>query len=138
MNTCGATTRSGSFCRRSPAVGRDRCKLHGGASTGPTTGHGIYRSALTTDELASLEDLRTATLSDELALVRTRLHRLLQVAPPPVGQATGSDEDGTVDWWGLFDRLTGRIGRLAEQHARTDELARMSAELEALLNAGDR
>jgi hypothetical protein len=29
--TCGARTRSGGLCRRSPSIGRRRCKLHGGA-----------------------------------------------------------------------------------------------------------
>jgi hypothetical protein len=118
-------------------VGKQRCKLHGGASTGPTGGHGIYRTTYTADELATLSDVATATLSDELILARVRLRRLLEVAPPPVGQGSDIVDSHKVDWWGLFDRLTGRIGRLAEQHARTDELSRLAEELQTLLDERD-
>ncbi len=129
MNNCGATTRSGSPCCRSPVVGKKRCKLHGGASTGPTKGHGIYRTTYTADELATLQDVSTATLADELILARVRLRRLLEVAPPPVGQGSDTVDSHKVDWWGLFDRLTGRIGRLAEQQARIDnDLSRLGDE----------
>lgn len=31
-STCNAKTRAGTPCARHPAVGRTRCKLHGGAS----------------------------------------------------------------------------------------------------------
>ncbi|WP_369016170.1 HGGxSTG domain-containing protein [Armatimonas sp.] len=34
---CGAKTRKGSPCQCKPEPGQDRCKLHGGKSTGPKT-----------------------------------------------------------------------------------------------------
>lgn len=34
---CGALTRKGKPCQCKPEEGRDRCKLHGGKSTGPRT-----------------------------------------------------------------------------------------------------
>ena len=34
---CGALTRRGAPCQCAPEPGRDRCKLHGGKSTGPRT-----------------------------------------------------------------------------------------------------
>ena len=37
---CGARTRSGNPCR-SPAMPNGRCRMHGGASTGPRTAEGI-------------------------------------------------------------------------------------------------
>ena len=41
---CGAKTRVGGACQN-PAIGdRDRCKLHGGLSTGPRTPEGKARS----------------------------------------------------------------------------------------------
>lgn len=40
---CGAKTRRGSSCARFPAQGRARCRLHGGASTGPKTPEGRQR-----------------------------------------------------------------------------------------------
>ena len=41
--TCGARTRRGHPCQCKPARGR-RCRLHGGASTGPTTAAGKAQS----------------------------------------------------------------------------------------------
>ena len=32
MNPCGAKTRSGGVCQKSPIVGKRRCRLHGGLS----------------------------------------------------------------------------------------------------------
>lgn len=40
---CGARTRAGGVCR-SPAMPNGRCRLHGGASTGPQTAEGLERS----------------------------------------------------------------------------------------------
>ena len=39
---CGAKTRRGTSCR-SPAMKNGRCRMHGGASTGPKTPEGIER-----------------------------------------------------------------------------------------------
>src|SRR5215470_18321679 len=40
---CGARTRSGGECR-APAMFNGRCRMHGGASTGPRTREGLARS----------------------------------------------------------------------------------------------
>ena len=37
---CGAKTRSGTPCAKYPLAGKRRCRLHGGASTGPRTAEG--------------------------------------------------------------------------------------------------
>ena len=39
-NLCLAKTRSGGLCLKHPIVGRVRCRLHGGLSTGPRTPEG--------------------------------------------------------------------------------------------------
>ena len=39
---CGARTRAGTPCR-SPAMPNGRCRMHGGASTGPRTAAGLAR-----------------------------------------------------------------------------------------------
>jgi len=44
---CGARTRSGGRCLRYPLEGKRRCKLHGGASTGPRTPEGRDNSLST-------------------------------------------------------------------------------------------
>lgn len=43
--TCGATTRTGTPCKRRDLYRSGRCKLHGGLSTGPRTVKGKRRSA---------------------------------------------------------------------------------------------
>jgi hypothetical protein len=40
---CGAKCRDGHPCRRQKLPGKKRCKLHGGASTGPKTAEGRKR-----------------------------------------------------------------------------------------------
>ena len=42
---CGAKTRTGSPCKNHPVSGRKRCRMHGGASTGPRTRQGRERIA---------------------------------------------------------------------------------------------
>ena len=42
---CGAKTRSGAPCAKYPIAGKRRCRLHGGASTGPRTPEGKARIA---------------------------------------------------------------------------------------------
>ena len=39
---CGAQTRAGTLCK-SPAMANGRCRMHGGASTGPRTTAGLAR-----------------------------------------------------------------------------------------------
>lgn len=39
-SVCGAVTRSGAPCMSFPVRGMHRCRMHGGASTGPTTDGG--------------------------------------------------------------------------------------------------
>lgn len=42
MRLCGARTRGGTPCR-APAMPNGRCRMHGGASTGPRTAEGLAR-----------------------------------------------------------------------------------------------
>lgn len=41
---CGARTRAGGECQAPPVIGRRRCRMHGGASTGPRTVEGRARA----------------------------------------------------------------------------------------------
>jgi hypothetical protein len=40
---CGAKCRKGAPCKLWPMVGRKRCRMHGGCSTGPKTPEGLAR-----------------------------------------------------------------------------------------------
>ena len=45
LRRCGAKTRSGTPCAKYPIAGKRRCRLHGGAATGPKTAEGRARIA---------------------------------------------------------------------------------------------
>lgn len=45
MEKCLALTRYGTACQKPPLRGKKRCRLHGGASTGPRTAEGKARIA---------------------------------------------------------------------------------------------
>ncbi len=44
-NECGAMKKSGTACQISPLKGKNRCRLHGGLSSGPKTAEGRARIA---------------------------------------------------------------------------------------------
>ncbi|WP_420878635.1 HGGxSTG domain-containing protein [Tardiphaga robiniae] len=68
--TCGAKNRAGSPCKRSPTVGKSRCRLHGGAlGSGAPLGeangnyrHGRYGRAA--------KELRRKLLAESIARLR--------------------------------------------------------------------
>ena len=43
VKSCGAKTREGSRCKKKVLRGKQRCRLHGGLSTGPRTEEGKAR-----------------------------------------------------------------------------------------------
>jgi hypothetical protein len=43
LQSCGAKTRRGAACQKPPLIGKARCRLHGGLSTGPKTPEGKAR-----------------------------------------------------------------------------------------------
>ena len=45
LQSCGARTRRGTACQKPPLAGKNRCRLHGGLSTGPRTAEGKARIA---------------------------------------------------------------------------------------------
>lgn len=76
--TCGATTRSGVPCKRTASKGRNRCKLHGGASPSmgpnhPAFKHGKYSRALPTEKAQAWIDMLERddlmTMVNEIALL---------------------------------------------------------------------
>src|SRR5690625_616309 len=85
MKRCGAKTRAGTPCQRYPLAGRERCRLHGGATPRgkdlPQTKTGRWSKDLPTRLAAryheALKDSRLLELRDELALIDARLSELV-------------------------------------------------------------
>ena len=85
---CGAKTRAGTPCNRSPLAGKRRCRLHGGASTGAgrparpgnrnALKHGLYSDRLTDEEKALLEMMPVGSLDEEIRLARVLLMRTME------------------------------------------------------------
>lgn len=86
---CGAKLRHGGTCKQYPITGRNRCRLHGGATpvagpTHPNWKHGRRSklfshlpSKLRASFEASITDPDLLSVRSELALVDSRLHELL-------------------------------------------------------------
>lgn len=108
-NICGAKTRAGKPCKKTPVEGKQRCRLHGGLSTGPSKGsknalkHGMY-SRLFTDEQLDEAQAMQGDVSRELAIARIQLvnclnHRKAQGDTPQLDEikdetlADEEDED---------------------------------------------
>src|SRR3954451_16974305 len=74
---CGARTRAGTPCRAA-AMPAGRCRIHGGASTGPRTGEGLerIRAARTTHGLRTAEMKRIREMIRELKAEARRLAEL--------------------------------------------------------------
>jgi len=142
---CGAGTRAGTPCKRSPLAGKRRCLLHGGASTGAgnparpgnrnALKHGLYSKRLTDEEMAMLPLMPVGSLDEEIRLARALLQRTL-------GAELGEEKLLTIDrvilsrpgaeltyrppqYLEQIIRLLGRIGRL--EVARAELLAESSA-----------
>lgn len=87
---CGAKTRAGGKCK-APAMANGRCRVHGGASTGPKTpdvptgntravSHGFYSDALLAEERPLYERAEIGTLDDEIRLAKVKLFRFVKLA----------------------------------------------------------
>lgn len=84
---CGAKTRAGGTCK-APAMPNGRCRVHGGASTGPrnqrgntnAVKHGFYSDALQPEERELYERVEIGSLDDELRLARVKLHRFVRLS----------------------------------------------------------
>lgn len=108
-NICGAKTRAGKPCRKSPVEGKKRCRLHGGLSTGPSKGsrnnlkHGIYSRIFDDSQIDDAIAMQ-GSVSRELAIARIQLvncinHRKVQGDTPQLDEikdetlADEEDED---------------------------------------------
>lgn len=139
-NECGAKTRAGGKCK-APAMANGRCRVHGGASTGPKNAsgnqnarkHGIYSDALTADEAGIWDEINVGTLDDDIKIAKLQLRRAL-IAQAKAEEGDGLDLDVETDSNGpagstrstqrrrrgyedIINRLLGRIGDLEAKRA---------------------
>jgi hypothetical protein len=89
MTTCTATTAAGQPCKNHAVKGSQLCKAHGGSTLDIRHGaplansnaikHGFYLSVIREDEYADLlKYAEQLDVADELAVLRTRLRRVLE------------------------------------------------------------
>lgn len=138
---CGARTAAGTPCKRAPVEGKRRCKLHGGASTGPkqpnsaknALKHGIYSRFLSADEKAMWDHIELGKVDDELRLCRIRLMRAMRAEAvaadqPELDEITDRGVGGATfaareekhkrrDYSAIIDRLTARVDSLEARRA---------------------
>lgn len=106
MAKCGATTRSGKPCLKSPLKGKKRCALHGGKSTGPKSPeklksnqnartHGIYSDAIDAIEKELWSEVEVGSLDDAIKIARLQLRRAL-IAQKKAEETDGLDLDQRI------------------------------------------
>jgi hypothetical protein len=86
MIACGAKTRGGGACKRPPAKGKRRCKLHGGATpSGPASAnfkHGryaeVFKGELAAKFLQTACETKPLDLLPELAVQRALLAQQIE------------------------------------------------------------
>lgn len=114
---CGAQNRQGEPCRRTPTPGRERCRLHGGATPwGPASPHWrtgrhsrvLSRLGLGRTYQKALNDPEMVGLREEIAVMDARLVQLLE----RLGGASGDE---------AMDRIWDQIGEALEIRRRLTE-----------------
>ncbi|WP_340255729.1 HGGxSTG domain-containing protein [Roseobacter sp. HKCC-CH-9208] len=76
---CGAKTRAGHPCKKAAMKGRDRCRNHGGASTGPRTSKGRARIAAAQTTHGRLTKEKRAAAKRNAAVGRQIRAELLEI-----------------------------------------------------------
>lgn len=99
MAQCTAKSkRSGKQCKNNAVTGYAVCRMHGargGAPKGSRNArkHGLYSDALEPEEREVYETAKgDDTLDDEIALLKTKIHRMLRIAPDEI-EALGKAVD---------------------------------------------
>lgn len=138
---CGAKTRAGTPCRKSPMKGKKRCRNHGGATPGgPLSVHfktGRYSKYLPEylkeryEE--SLKDPELLSLNQELAAVDSRINQLM--ARAQTNESSEKWQQIKVAILNMEATLNDRSGKKsAEQRARDLKIALQEAK--AIMRSG--
>ncbi|MCG9895456.1 MAG: hypothetical protein MH204_08280 [Fimbriimonadaceae bacterium] len=124
---CGAKTRSGKPCQKSPCEGSNRCRLHGGKSPGAPLKSGRYSKYLPKGLLGAFEEAIQGEqdLRDEAAVVEALLTERLRL----MGGTTSAEA------WG---RMSEFLELLAERSAEDEGVSLLEAlpKLQAMVRDG--
>jgi hypothetical protein len=148
---CSARNRQGGLCQKPPLKGKQRCKLHGGATpkgrqTGPLK-HGLYSSTLSEEERELWDEIKLGNVDDELRLCRIQLRRAMnldaEISKAPndpknlagielveIKRTTGngkSSTDATSKRPDVAGRMNTLIGRIAQLEKTRSELLTAAA-----------
>jgi hypothetical protein len=97
---CGAKRKKGQgICQAPPMRGKKRCRIHGGASTGPPPGsanalkHGLYARHLSAEDQSRWDTLPVGSLDDEIRISRIQADRCVhELEKLAVAAADSSDQ----------------------------------------------
>ncbi len=118
---CGANRSHGRGpCQNWKMAGKNRCKNHGGMSTGPkdksklignsrARKHDIYRQHMTPDEQSDYDQAKIGDVENELKLARVRVARILKAEKAGIESKT--------DYSVLIDVALARVGHLEKTRA---------------------
>ena len=110
MTTCGAKNRKGSSCKRAPAKGRNRCKLHGGAAlrgkSSPNYKHGFFSKYLGPELNEVLRDIDETgedifDSSQDIKLTKALVYYCQQILQDRVGELENTERVTAI-----LERLT--------------------------------
>lgn len=144
MSLCGAKTRNGGTCKKQALIGKTRCKLHGGKSTGAPKGNqnnlkagGIYSQFFTDEEKQLSTELELGSLDDELRLTKIRLMRALKAEAEQQEQIDKLELEAYTESPVLFGGIPDDDGELitVKQFKRRDYgtiIDRLTARIESL------
>lgn len=135
---CGARTRKGRSCENPPVLGRNRCRMHGGASlrgsNHPNFKHGRRSKAPPRHLLRIYEetcsDANLLELRSEIALGDARVSDLLE----QLGEEQGLDRRANSIWTEIgqwFDRRARLVG-VVDRHQVLSRQMISAAEVTAL------
>lgn len=146
MSLCGAKTRNGGTCKRSPLAGKNRCRLHGGASKNggapkknknAVKDGNIYSQFFTDEEKQLSIELELGSLDDELRLTKIRLMRALKAEAEQQEQIDKLELEAYTESPVLFGGIPDDDGELitVKQFKRRDYASiidRLTARIESL------
>lgn len=137
--SCGAKTRAGGACK-APAMSNGRCRVHGGASTGPkkqdgntnAMRHGIYSDLIHPDDVQHCDSILSLSgVENELLIARLQLRRALKAQANADLLTDGMEIYETVDREGA-ENVTAKAETKKKLRDYPQIIDRLMARIESL------